>query len=431
MGCQRCEPFLYPTKKMASLFSSARPHLAPPRPAPSSRAIRGTCTPRVACGARPAHSPPQAAHKWRRRAPPPSNPPTRFTLALRAAPSNPPPTTLPPTALLLECDGVVLDAHNDAHRVAFNRAFATLGYPRTVWTPALYSDLIRVGDGSPEGLLAVYYGTVGWPDSLGDTDSPATRQAWADAVGAAKNAALSLMVADGSIPLRAGVLDLIDEAAQSGCVLGLLAATASAPGERLVTAALDGLGRDRRAVVFTVPGGDGAGALEGSGDDSDGGGGGAPTRDTPPGTSLEMDFAAAAARQRAGAAAAAAAAVAQSATSGRLQGGSNGVRLDPTLLAGASGVGARASPPWLAAVAASLGVPCARCAVVAAGVGLLKSAKGAGMTAVAVPGRRAGGGSFPGADAVCDGFGPGGGATWRRVRSLIDKRAQAWEEGNG
>jgi hypothetical protein len=151
----------------------------------------------------------------------------------------------PPTLLLLECDGVVLDAHNDAHRVAFNRAFTTLGHPATTWTPSLYADLLRVGDGTPEGLLAAYYGTVGWPDSLdGESGSPAVRQAWADAVRTAKAAALSVMVAEpGAIPLRAGLLDLVDEAVAGGAVLGLIAATASAPGEKLASAALAGLVR--------------------------------------------------------------------------------------------------------------------------------------------------------------------------------------------
>jgi len=176
--------------------------------------------------------------------------------------------------------------------------------------------------------------------------------------------------------------------------------------------------------VFTVPGGDGEPG------DSDTDGPSPPPRDTPPGTSLELDFAAAAARQRAGAAAAAAAAVGRAAMAGRSKGGGEGVRLDPSLLAGASGAAARASPPWLAAVAAALGVPCARTAVLASGGGLLAAAQGAGMTAVAIPGRRAVGGSFRStADAVCDGFGPGGGATWRRVKGLVDKRAAAWEAG--
>ena len=28
-----------------------------------------------------------------------------------------------PTGILLECDGVMIDAHREGHRVAFNRAF--------------------------------------------------------------------------------------------------------------------------------------------------------------------------------------------------------------------------------------------------------------------------------------------------------------------
>ena len=48
------------------------------------------------------------------------------------------------------------------------------------------------------------------------------------------------------------------------------------------------------------------------------------------------------------------------------------------------------------------------------------------MVAVAAPPRRAGG-AYPMAQAVCDGFGAGGGVTWRRVAGLVERNVNEVE----
>jgi hypothetical protein len=161
--------------------------------------------------------------------------------------------------LIIECDGAIVDAHVEGHRVAFNRAFSVSGHPRvcavpcrwfvsapaptdaagcrsvllpswqrclsrcapylqeighdcTSWTPAVFYDLMRMGDGTGEascwrvggrtpphlccslwvvaaavpvshrltlrlchsapgeGLIAAYYSIAGWPMMLASSE---------------------------------------------------------------------------------------------------------------------------------------------------------------------------------------------------------------------------------------------------------------------
>ena len=94
--------------------------------------------------------------------------------------------------LMIEVDGVLVDIHKDCHRVAFNQAFEVslaacyvsvqlnhgawlipataygvlhgllqeLGMDCVAWTPSVYHDLLRSGDGTAEGIVAAYFGMV-------------------------------------------------------------------------------------------------------------------------------------------------------------------------------------------------------------------------------------------------------------------------------
>ena len=109
--------------------------------------------------------------------------------------------------LVIECDGALLDAHVDGPRVAFNRAFAEIGHDCTNWSPMVgagglpggigrrwrgwedappcspqlmhfhpalihrrslqvFYDLMRLGDGTGEGVIAAFYAIRGWPHML-------------------------------------------------------------------------------------------------------------------------------------------------------------------------------------------------------------------------------------------------------------------------
>ena len=60
-------------------------------------------------------------------------------------------TASPPRLLIIECDGVLVDVHSEIHLPAFNTAFRELGLDCANWTPAIYTDLIRMGDGTVKG----------------------------------------------------------------------------------------------------------------------------------------------------------------------------------------------------------------------------------------------------------------------------------------
>lgn len=336
----------------------------------------------------------------------PTRPIARRPVPVAASPDTPPPV---PTALLLEADGVVIDTANEIHRVAFNAAFKTLGMDCANWSPALYADLVRTGDGTGVGLVATYFGTVGWPTMLATAD----RGPFAERVHALKLQHAARIVAEGEFELRGGVRDVVDDALAAGARVALLGGTAAQPG--VADAARLALGSARDVVVFNVPDADEEAAGDKTGDDDD---------DAPP-ASYEASFAAAAAKVKS---AAAAALVNEMAAARAASGGDgDGLVIDQALLAAAAArAGPAASPQWLAAVAASLGIPCARCAVVGARSGLLAAARGAGMVACAAP-PRAGRGTaqYPAgvATVICDGFGAGGGVTWRKLAALMDKEA--------
>ena len=53
----------------------------------------------------------------------------------------------------------------------------------------------------------------------------------------------------------------------------------------------------------------------------------------------------------------------------------------------------------------------------------VQAAKQAGVASIAVPPPLSARGTFPDADYAFDGFGPGGGITWRRVDALLTKQS--------
>ena len=249
----------------------------------------------------------------------------------------------------------------------------------TAWTPALYYDLICTGDGTGEGLVAVYFNTVGWPTMLATSD----RQAFAERVHELKKKHLRLLAENGEIPLRKGVIDLVDEALGNGVRVAILAGTQSAPEDMLGEAALRAFGRERDVSVFVVPGS----SPENGDSDGDGEEGSVPSSSsssssaaaaaaaTSPET-MEAGFAAAAAKLKAQGAAAFVRSVAASRAA---DGDDGGVVMDPALLAASRRtVATGVTPTWLAAAAAAMGARGARCAVVAANSGTLEAARGAG-----------------------------------------------------
>ena len=119
-------------------------------------------------------------------------------------------------ALLFDVDGTLADTE-DAHRQAFNRAFAELGFEWR-WERALYRDLLCVAGGK-ERLR--HYWRLHQPEFTANNDVLALS---AD-IHRVKTRHYVEMMESGSIPLRPGIARLLVEARNAGLLLGIATTT--------------------------------------------------------------------------------------------------------------------------------------------------------------------------------------------------------------
>uniref|UniRef100_A0A2C9U988 Uncharacterized protein n=1 Tax=Manihot esculenta TaxID=3983 RepID=A0A2C9U988_MANES len=75
-------------------------------------------------------------------------------------PSSPNQNPSPEFAVLLEVDGVLMDAYRIGNRQAFNIAFQKLGLDCANWTEPVYLDLRRKSAGDEERMLILYFNQV-------------------------------------------------------------------------------------------------------------------------------------------------------------------------------------------------------------------------------------------------------------------------------
>jgi HAD superfamily hydrolase (TIGR01509 family) len=111
-------------------------------------------------------------------------------------------------ALLWDVDGTLAETERDGHRVAFNRAFVDMGLAWQ-WDVAYYGELLRVFGGRERLLHDLQQRSDAPP-------TPAEREALARELHRRKNAHYVDIIAAGSIALREGVPELLDEAASRG-----------------------------------------------------------------------------------------------------------------------------------------------------------------------------------------------------------------------
>ncbi|MHB1201164.1 MAG: HAD family hydrolase, partial [Polaromonas sp.] len=123
-------------------------------------------------------------------------------------------------ALIFDVDGTLADTEN-AHRAAFNQAFAEVGRD-WVWDEALYTRLLEISGGK-ERILH-YWRTL--QPELKDIDGAGVRDT-VERMHALKTAAYERAVQEGAVQLRPGVLRLIGSAHQAG--LRLAIATTTSP----------------------------------------------------------------------------------------------------------------------------------------------------------------------------------------------------------
>ena len=147
-------------------------------------------------------------------------------------------------AIIFDVDGTLADTE-DAHRIAFNKAFADNNLPWE-WDVALYDKLLKVTGGKER---IKYYVS----DFLSGYDKPENFDDFVKHLHKVKTAHYTAMLADGLVPLRPGIRQLIKETHAAGIKLAI--ATTTSPEN--VSALLEvGLGRDWQKYFDSVGCGD-------------------------------------------------------------------------------------------------------------------------------------------------------------------------------
>lgn len=157
-------------------------------------------------------------------------------------------TTKTLEAILFDCDGVLADTERDGHRVAFNRAFEEKGIDES-WNEERYGVLLEVGGGKER--MTAHWNEVGWPDVMKDDDDGA-RQAQVKALHLRKTDIFMDLIDEGAIPLRPGVLRIVDDAIAAGVRL----AVCSTSNEKAVSNIVSRLMGPERAAKFNIYAGD-------------------------------------------------------------------------------------------------------------------------------------------------------------------------------
>lgn len=146
-------------------------------------------------------------------------------------------------ALIFDCDGVIVESE-ELHRLSYNECWAAAGLGFE-WSYEFYEDLQnKVGGGKEK--MRWYFDREGWPAAAGEGDSE--RADFIAGLHRDKTEMYRRRVADGDVVARAGVLRLMDEAADAGLRLAICSA-ASADAVSLVLEQLVGSARLARFDV--------------------------------------------------------------------------------------------------------------------------------------------------------------------------------------
>ncbi|MDQ6967706.1 MAG: HAD-IA family hydrolase [Mariprofundaceae bacterium] len=139
--------------------------------------------------------------------------------------------------ILWDVDGTLADTERDGHRVAFNMAFEEAGLERR-WDVATYGELLKVTGGKERMQFDIERG--------GMAAMPYERIA---ELHARKTIHYQTLIADGLIPLRTGVLRLLEAAYEAGITLGISTTTTPAALDALIEHSLGKEWFDRFAVL--------------------------------------------------------------------------------------------------------------------------------------------------------------------------------------
>ncbi|ESR61971.1 hypothetical protein CICLE_v10015603mg [Citrus x clementina] len=150
-------------------------------------------------------------------------------------------------AVLLEVDGVLVDAYRFGNRQAFNVAFQKLGLDCANWTAPIYTDLLRKSAGDEDRMLVLFFNRIGWPTSVPTNE----KKAFVKNVLQEKKNALDEFLASKDAPLRPGVEDFVDDAYNEGIPLIVLTAYGKS-GDRIARSVVEKLGSERISKIKIV-----------------------------------------------------------------------------------------------------------------------------------------------------------------------------------
>ncbi|MDQ6950587.1 MAG: HAD-IA family hydrolase [Mariprofundales bacterium] len=139
--------------------------------------------------------------------------------------------------VLFDVDGTLADTERDGHRVAFNMAFEAAGLVRR-WGVATYGELLAVTGGKERIRRDISLGKMPGMDD----DQIAE-------LHAAKTVFYQQLIADGAIPLRPGVMRLLEECYAAGITLGISTTTTPAALDALIRHVMGAEWFDRFAVL--------------------------------------------------------------------------------------------------------------------------------------------------------------------------------------
>jgi HAD superfamily hydrolase (TIGR01509 family) len=148
-------------------------------------------------------------------------------------------------AILFDCDGVLADTERDGHRAAFNQAFKENDLNEE-WGVERYGVLLETGGGKER--MTAHWNEIGWPESMPEEIRPDKVKE----LHLRKTDIFMDLIDDGAIPLRPGVLRLVDEAIAAGVNL----AVCSTSNEKAVTNLIRTLMGQDRAAKFQIFAGD-------------------------------------------------------------------------------------------------------------------------------------------------------------------------------
>lgn len=142
-------------------------------------------------------------------------------------------------------DGVLADTERDGHRPAFNQAFVENNL-NTVWEVERYGKLLETGGGKER--MTAHWNEVGWPDAIPEEG----RSDKVLSLHLRKTDIFTDMINEGNIPLRSGVLRIIDQA----IALNIQLAVCSTSNVKSVTNLVQTLMGPDRAAKFSIFAGD-------------------------------------------------------------------------------------------------------------------------------------------------------------------------------